>query len=96
MLGKTGDNTIKNNDGKGISSTYINISKVDVRRMRPHSFQCCLNTRQKSLTLRVAEHWNTLPREIVHSSPLETLKTHLGHISVSPALGDPALAGGLH
>ncbi|PKU47107.1 hypothetical protein llap_2602 [Limosa lapponica baueri] len=36
-----------------------------------------LNTRRNFFTLRVAEPWNRLPREVVESLPLETFKTHL-------------------
>ncbi|GAB0205100.1 mitochondrial enolase superfamily member 1 [Grus japonensis] len=36
-----------------------------------------LNMRKNFFTLRVAEHWNRLPREVVESPPLDILKTHL-------------------
>ncbi|PKU36078.1 hypothetical protein llap_13622 [Limosa lapponica baueri] len=36
-----------------------------------------LNMRRNFFTLRVTEHWNRLPREVVVSPSLEVLKTHL-------------------
>ncbi|PKU46613.1 hypothetical protein llap_3104 [Limosa lapponica baueri] len=36
-----------------------------------------LNMRRNFFTLRVAEHWNKLPREVAESPSLETFKTHL-------------------
>ncbi|GAB0183321.1 hypothetical protein GRJ2_000797400 [Grus japonensis] len=39
-----------------------------------------LNMRRNFFTLRVAEHWNRLPREVVESPSLEILKTHLDAI----------------
>jgi len=35
------------------------------------------NTRKSLFTLRVMEHWNWLPREVVDSPSLEIFKTHL-------------------
>jgi len=44
---------------------------------RPHQFQ--LNTRKNFFPLRVTEHWNRLPREVVES-PLEIFKTRLDKV----------------
>ena len=32
---------------------------------------------RKNFTVRVTEHWNRLPREVVESSPVEICKIHL-------------------
>jgi len=51
--------------------------------------------RKNFFPLRVMEHWNRLPREVVESPSLEIFKTRLGQGPAQPAVGDPASAGGL-
>ena len=52
-----------------------------------------LNIRKHFFTVRVTEHWNRLPREVVEPPSLEIFKTRLDAILCN-ALGDPAQHGG--
>ena len=43
----------------------------------------CLKTRKNFFPLRVSEHWNRLPQEVVESPSLEIFKTHLDKVLCS-------------
>jgi len=42
-----------------------------------------LNIRKNFFPLRVMEHWNRLPREVVESPSLEIFKTHVDKVFYS-------------
>ena len=73
---------------------FISILNVGVKRTWPASFQqsvgtgqgesamvhrkFCTNMQRNFFTVRVMEHWNRLPREVMDSPSLEIFKTCLG------------------
>jgi len=50
-------------------------------KLRHRKFR--LNMRKNFFTLRVMEHWNRLPREVVDCTSLEIFKTHLEQVLCS-------------
>jgi len=50
-------------------------------KMKHRKFQ--LNMRKNFFTLRVTEHWNRLPREVLESPSLEIFKTLLDNVLCS-------------
>lgn len=71
MLGKTGDNTIENNDREGISSIYKCQENGD------RLFSVLPQHEAEILCAEGGRALEQLPGEIVDSPSLETLKTHL-------------------
>jgi len=63
------------------------------RKLKHRKF--LLNMRKNFFPLRVMEHWNRFPREVVESPSLEIFKSLPGQGPVQPALRDPASAGEL-
>ena len=60
---------------------------------KPQHRRFQLNGRKEFFTLRVAEPWDRLPREGLGAPALETFPARLA-VTVQPAVGDPAVAGG--
>jgi len=55
----------------------------DRTRGNGHKLKFHLNMRKNFFPLRVTEHWNRLPRELVESPSLEIFKTRLDKILYS-------------
>jgi len=53
-------------------------TRVNGHKLKHRKFQ--LNKRKNFFPLRVMEHWNRMPREVVESPSLEIFKTHLDKV----------------
>ena len=60
---------------------------------KPEHRKFCTNMHNNLFTVKVTEHQNNLPREVVESPSMEIFKTHLNACATYCRV--PALAGGL-
>ena len=56
-------------------------SRGNGHQLKHRKFQ--LNMRKNFFPVRVTEHWNRLPREVVESPSLEIFRTHLDKVLCS-------------
>jgi len=69
------------NGAKFFSVVPSNRTKGNGHKPKLRKFR--LNMRRNFFTLRVTEHWNRLPREVVESPSLEIFKTRLDKVLCS-------------